>query len=92
MTLSLLVKLSPRALRDLQALEKGTARNILDDLKFLQNRPWPGPPKIKKLEGHKNLYRLRTGDYRSIFEPISQKVVVLRVLDRKELERNLRNL
>jgi mRNA-degrading endonuclease RelE of RelBE toxin-antitoxin system len=79
-------------LRDLKALEKAAAREILDDLKILQTRPWPGPPKVKKLEGYKNLYRLRTGDYRSIFEPTVKGVVVLHVLNRKELERVLRNL
>jgi mRNA-degrading endonuclease RelE of RelBE toxin-antitoxin system len=89
--LPLLVELSPRALRDLKALEKAAAE-ILHDLKILQTRPWPVPPKIKKLEGYKNLYRLRTEDYRSLFEPTVKGVVVLRVLDRKELERILRNL
>ncbi|HUO58824.1 MAG TPA: type II toxin-antitoxin system RelE/ParE family toxin [bacterium] len=88
----ILVELSPRALRDLKDLEKAAAGEILDDLKILQARPWPGPPKVKKLEGHKNLYRIRTGDYRSLFEPTVKGVVVLRVLDRKELERILRNL
>lgn len=88
----LLVELSPRAFRDLKGLEKAAAGEILDDLKILQTRPWPGPPKVKKLEGHKNLYRIRTGDYRSLFEPTEKGVVVLRVLDRKELERILRNL
>jgi len=90
--LSIPVELSPRALRDLSGLEKDVAREILDDFKILQSRPWPGPPKVKKLEGHKNLYRLRTGDYRVLFEPIDKKIVVLRVIDRKELERTLRNL
>jgi mRNA-degrading endonuclease RelE of RelBE toxin-antitoxin system len=90
--LSILVELSPRALRDLKALEKSPAGEILDDLKILQTRPWPGPPKVKKLEDYKNLYRLRTGDYRSLFEPTAKGVVILRVLARKELERILRNL
>jgi mRNA-degrading endonuclease RelE of RelBE toxin-antitoxin system len=90
--LSLLVELSPRALRDLKALESAAAEEILDDLKVLQTRPWPGPPKVKKIEGYKALYRLRTRDYRSLFEPTEKGVVVLRVLDRKELERILRNL
>ena len=88
----LLVELSPRALRDLNGLEKRTAKEILDDLKTLETRPWPGPPKIKKLEGHKNLYRQRIGAYRAIFETIEKGVVILRVMNRKELERTLRNL
>jgi mRNA-degrading endonuclease RelE of RelBE toxin-antitoxin system len=90
--LPLLVELSPRALRDLKTLEKAAAGEILDDLEILQTRPWPGLPKVKKLEGYKNLYRLRTRDFRSLFEPTEKGVVVLRVLDRKELEKILRNL
>jgi mRNA-degrading endonuclease RelE of RelBE toxin-antitoxin system len=90
--LSLLIELSPHALRDLKAHERAVAGEILYDLKILQTRPWPGPPKVKKLEGHKNLCRLRTRDYRSIFEPTVKGAVVLRILDRKELERILRNL
>ena len=90
--MSLLVEVSPRALRDLSGLEKGIANEILGDLKILQSRPWPGPPKVKKLESHKNLYRIRTKDYRSVFESTDRGVVVLRIMDRKEMERALRNL
>lgn len=87
-----MVELSPRALRDLGGLEKAIAREILDGLEILGARPWPGPPQVKKLRGYKSLYRLRVGDYRAIFEPTPKGVVVLRVIDRKELERTLRNL
>jgi mRNA-degrading endonuclease RelE of RelBE toxin-antitoxin system len=90
--LSFLVELAPRAFRDLSGLEKETAREILEHLKILEARPWPGPPKIKKLVGHKNLYRLRIGGYRAVFELTVKKAVVLRIADRKELERMLRNL
>ena len=90
--MTLHVELSPRALRDLAGLEKGAAKGVLDDLEILRSRPWPGPPKVKKLSGHKDLYRLRTGDYRSIFEPIAKSVVILRIMDRKDFEKALKNL
>ena len=86
------VELSPRAFRDLGGFEKRTAREILEGLEVLKAYPWPPPPKVKKLEGYKTLYRLRVGNYRAIFELLGKQVVVLRVMDRKELERTLRNL
>jgi len=90
--MSHLVELSPRAFRDLESLEKKTAKDILDDLEILKSRPWPPAPKVKKLSGYKNLYRLRIGNYRAVFEVLGSGVVVLRIMDRKELERTLRNL
>ncbi len=86
------IDLSPRVFRDLRALEKKTVREILGALEVLQNRPWPPPPKVKKLAGQKNPYRLRIRNYRAIFEPMEEKIAVLRVMDRKELERSLKNL
>jgi mRNA-degrading endonuclease RelE of RelBE toxin-antitoxin system len=88
----LMVELSPRAFRDLNALEKHNAKEILNDLELLKTRPWPPAPKIKKLNGYKNLYRIRVGQYRAIDEAAEKSVVVHRIIDRKELERTLRNL
>lgn len=85
------VALAPRALRDLNRLPREAAVGILDDLRLLRETPWPDPPKVKKLRGH-DLYRLRTGEYRSVFEIREARVVVLRIVARKELERVLRAL
>lgn len=86
-----LVELAPRALRDLRALPAVARKRILKDFSILETTTWPGPPKIKKLRGYE-LYRLRTGTYRSIFEDRGQTLVILRVIDRKDLERLLRGL
>ena len=86
-----IIELSPRALRDLRKFPPAAARKILDEIEVLAETPWPGPPKVKKLRGHE-LYRLRTGSYRSIFETTQGKVVVLRIVDRKDLERILETL
>ena len=86
-----LVEIAPRALRDLRKLPSAARKQILEDFSILETTPWPGPPKIKKLRGYE-LYRLRTGTYRSIFEERGQTIVILRVIDRKDLERLLRGL
>jgi mRNA-degrading endonuclease RelE of RelBE toxin-antitoxin system len=85
------VELAPRALRDLRGLPVEEAEGILHDLQILRQTPWPGPPKVKKLRGQE-LFRLRTGDYRSVFEVREDRVVVLGVVDRKEFDRVLRTL
>jgi len=85
------VELSPRAQRDLQKLPQAAVREILDDMEILRETPWPGPPKVKKLRG-RELYRLRTGDYRSIFEVREGRVVIFRIVDRRDFERILRTL
>ncbi len=87
----LLVQLSPRALRDLKRFPSYDASMVLKDLELLRVLPWPSPPKVKHLHGTPYA-RLRTGDFRSIIEREGQKVVVLRVVARKDLERVLRNL
>ena len=86
-----LVEIAPRALRDLRKLPPSARKQILEDFSILETTTRPGPPKIKKLRGYE-LYRLRTGTYQSIFEERGQTIVILRVIDRKDLERLLRGL
>ena len=78
---------APRAQRDLPALPKRHARQILNDLELLTTSPWP-PGKVKKLRGHE-LWEIKTGDYRTILWPIKKKVVILRIVNRRDLERTL---
>ena len=85
------VVLAPRALKDLQNIRESDAADILDDLELLRTPPWPGSPKTKRLQG-KNYYRLRTGPYRSAFSRIGDRVVVARVVARKDLDRVLKPL
>lgn len=78
---------APRAQRDLLALPKRHARQILDDLGLLKTPPWP-PGKVKKLRGH-DFWEIKSGDYRTIFWPQGTKVIVLRVVNRRDLEKSL---
>ncbi len=78
---------APRAQRDLIALPKRNARQILEDPELLQRPPWPSG-KVKWLRGH-DFLEIKTGDYRTIFWPKGDRVVILRVVDRRDLERTL---
>ena len=78
---------APRAQRDLVAIPKRHALQVLEDLQLLQKSPWP-PGKVKRLRG-REFWEIKTGDYRTIFWPDGRNVVVLRVVNRRDLERTL---
>jgi len=81
------LRFSPRAIRDLKRLAHPIQEAVLEDLgRLAASTQFPGPPKLKKLKGHGDLYRLRTGEYRAVCRIASGKISVLRVLDRKDLE------
>ena len=76
---------APRSQRDLDAVEKRFALQILRDHDLLKLSPWP-LSKVKRLRGVK-LWEIKTGDFRSLFVTDRQKVVILRVINRRDLER-----
>lgn len=51
----------------------------------------PHPPGSKKLEGHENMYRVRSGDYRAVYvaDPAARRITVVRVRHRKDAYRGL---
>jgi len=85
------IKLSPAASRDLDDLEMGIVTKILSDLKTLENNPFPRGKLIKKIKGKKtSFYRLRIDKFRVFFEIQHMKIVILRVLSKKEADRFIR--
>ena len=83
---------SPRAQRDFKKLPVKQAHQILDDLGKLvkPQKDWP-VGQIKRLKGHP-YWEIKTGDFRSIFILQGTKVVVLRVVNRRELEREVKRI
>jgi mRNA-degrading endonuclease RelE of RelBE toxin-antitoxin system len=87
------LQFSPRAVKDLRRLARRMQEAVLSDLEHLAaSAQFPPPPKFKKLKGHPDLYRLRTGEHRTVCRISAAKISVLRVLDRKDLERILSQL
>ena len=74
---------APRAQRDLVALQRKFARQVLADLELLQAPPWPRG-KVKPLRGT-DFWEIKTGDFRAVFLPKGKDVVVLRVVNRRDL-------
>lgn len=78
---------APRAQRDILSLEVRYANQILRDLEILKTPPWP-PRKVKPLRGT-NFWEIKTGDFRSLFWPVGKRIVVLRVVYRRDLVKAL---
>lgn len=82
------IELSPAASRDLDDLEIGIITKVFSDLRTLEDNPFPRGKLIKKIKS-KNIsfYRLRVDKFRAFYEIQSMKVVILRILSKKEADR-----
>ena len=74
---------APKAQRDFRRIQKRDAVRILEDLQLLESPPWPHG-KVKKLRGQ-DYWQIRTGDFRTIFLPRGKDVIILRVVNRRDL-------
>jgi mRNA interferase RelE/StbE len=87
------VVLTQHAIADLEDVPKELKEQIHRDLKTLQTSPLPSGTQIKRLKGFRPpVYRLRSGDYRVLYQIRGDVVNVLRVIDRKLLERVIKRL
>ena len=87
------VELSPAASRDLDDLEMGTVTKILSDLKILEGNPFPKGKLIKKIKGKKtSFYRLRIDKFRVFYEVQHMKIIILRIISKKEADRYIKKL
>ncbi len=94
------VELSKRALRDLRRIDHKSRRRLLDLLENdLAAEPQPANLDIKALTGRAPWLRLRRGEYRILYRPLTDSelhtlsaqeqagFLVERVIDRSDLER-----
>ena len=84
------IELAPNAQRQLKKLPKQLQLTIIQKLENLKTTPLPVG--IKKLSGIDNLYRLRIGNYRVIYQVEHNilLILVLKIGDRKEVYDNLK--
>jgi mRNA interferase RelE/StbE len=81
-------ELSPAATRDLDGLEMEIVTKVLSDLRTLEDNPFPRGKLIKKIKGKKNLfYRLRIDKFMVYFEIQQIKIIILRIISKKDAER-----
>ncbi len=69
------VEFAASARREFKALERAIQRRVATRIDALANQPFP--PGAKKLQGERDLYRLRVGDYRIIYRVDGKRVTVL---------------
>jgi mRNA interferase RelE/StbE len=80
------IELRPAALRDFKSLSGDIQRRVSRKIDSLADDP--RPPGAEKLSGHENLYRVRVGDYRILYELRNPTLVIIaRVGHRREVYR-----
>lgn len=84
------IEFAPRADRQFKALDRSLQARLARRINSLAENP--RPQGIKKLAGEEDLYRLRVGDYRIIYQIQEKRLVVLvvGVGHRAEVYRGLR--
>ena len=84
------VVLTDHAIADLEALPIRIRLQVTQDIASLARDPFPPRPGTKKLKGYRPpLYRLRAGDYRILYRVARNTATVIRVIDRRNLDRTL---
>jgi mRNA-degrading endonuclease RelE of RelBE toxin-antitoxin system len=87
------VTLTEHAIGHLKDIPKELRDQIHGDLKHLGSAPFPSGTTIKRLKRFRPpVYRLRSGKFRVLYYIQESNVIILRVIDRKLLERAIRGL
>jgi mRNA interferase RelE/StbE len=87
------IQLTETAAGDLDSIADDLRRRILQDINILSTNPFLFGSNVKKLKGFKPpLYRLRSGDYRVLYRVMGETVSIMRVIDRKDLERIIKRM
>ncbi len=74
------LEFKPKAVKDLKHISKDQVVKILETIERLQSGFQGG---IKRLTDFTPEYRLRVGNYRVLFEVEGDKIVIYRILHRK---------
>jgi len=74
-------ELKPKAIKDLKSIPLKERERIVGRIERMED-DLQGD--VKKLTNHTPEYRMRSGNYRVLFEIEEEKIVVYRILHRKE--------
>jgi len=87
------VTLTEHAIVDLKDISRELRDQIHRDLRNLESAPFPFGTYIKRLKGFRPpVYRLRSGNFRILYHIQESSVTILRVIDRKLLDRAIKRL
>ena len=85
------VEFTKSAKKEFDKLAAAMQEKVLDAVTLLAHNPFSELLKIKKLKGADQLYRLRIGDYRVVYEVRQQilRIVVITIGHRKDVYRKI---
>jgi mRNA-degrading endonuclease RelE of RelBE toxin-antitoxin system len=87
------LQLTKSAARDVDGISDDQREKILKDMRILASGPPLSQANIKKLKGFRPpLYRLRSGDYRILYQVLGDIVTVMRVISRKDLDKIVKRI
>jgi len=87
------IDLSPAASRDLDDLESEVVTKVLSNFKILKENPFPRGKLKKKIKGKKtSFYRLSIDKFRVFYEVQHMKIVIFRIISKKEADRHIKKL
>ncbi|MBX7060331.1 MAG: type II toxin-antitoxin system RelE/ParE family toxin [Pyrinomonadaceae bacterium] len=75
------IEFKPRALKDLESIDKRDAQQILRKIRLLENDLFGD---VKRLKNFDPKFRLRIGVYRALFNIVGNTIFVYRVVHRSE--------
>jgi len=87
------IQLAVSTVDDLDCIPEISKKKIIASIQRLSTNPFSPHPHIKKLKGFKPpIYRIRSGDFRALYRVQDKTIIILRVIDRKDLERIIKRL
>jgi mRNA interferase RelE/StbE len=69
------IEFTPAAARAFKKLNRDTQSRLAKTIDKLSSNPLPNG--VKKLSGEENLYRIRVGDYRIVYQMKSKELIIL---------------
>lgn len=85
------ISLHPRAEKELAKFDQRGRKQVADAIDRLSDNPLAGPG-IKPMAGVKGMYRIRTGDYRIVYEAIHGVLVVVVIRVARKNKSTYKNL
>lgn len=78
------IELKPKAEKDLRSMPSQDRQRLIERLRWLEDNL---KGDVKRLTNHSPEYRMRSGDWRALFEVADDRVIVYRILRRGEAYR-----
>lgn len=75
------IEFKPKAEKDLKSISPVYQSQIIEKIRWLEDNLRGD---VKKLTNMTPEYRMRSGDYRILFELIQDKIIIYRILHRRE--------